>query len=169
MSAPAGAAYHVPVVIDGFIAGAAALLAYHLCPPVREYLIAAHNSAEIGHRVALEHMELAPLLNLDLRLGTTNKQLSFINAELEKASNKVKQMEDALTKYREDNHAQSLDERTNMVSVRLNQLNETAIHAHSTRLTKEAGYNQVKDADPKSDPADEKDEKEVKSDRPAGK
>ncbi len=65
----AGAACHVPVVIDGFIAGAAALLAYHLCPPVRDYLIAAHNSAEIGHRVALEHMELAPLLNLDLRLG----------------------------------------------------------------------------------------------------
>ncbi len=65
----AGAAHRVPVVLDGFIAGAAALLATELCPQARDYLIAAHNSAEAGHRVALERMELAPLLNLDLRLG----------------------------------------------------------------------------------------------------
>src|SRR5262245_16230821 len=92
--------------------------------------------------------------NLDLRLGNTNKQLAFINTEVEKASAKVKQMEDALTKYREDNHAQSLDERTNMVAVRLNQLNETSIRARSARVTKEGAYTQVKDADPKSDAAD---------------
>jgi nicotinate-nucleotide--dimethylbenzimidazole phosphoribosyltransferase len=65
----AAAADRVPVILDGFIAGAAALLATELCPPSRDYLIAAHASAEIGHRVALERMELAPLLNLDLRLG----------------------------------------------------------------------------------------------------
>ncbi len=65
----AGAAHRVPVVLDGFVAGAAALLTTELCPQARDYLIAAHNSAEVGHRVALEHMELAPLLNLDLRLG----------------------------------------------------------------------------------------------------
>ena len=65
----AGAAYRVPIVLDGFIAGAAALVATELCPQARDYLIAAHGSAEMGHRVALEHMELAPLLNLDLRLG----------------------------------------------------------------------------------------------------
>jgi nicotinate-nucleotide--dimethylbenzimidazole phosphoribosyltransferase len=65
----AGAANRVPVVLDGFIAGAAALLATELCPQARDYLIAAHNSAEAGHHVALERMELAPLLNLDLRLG----------------------------------------------------------------------------------------------------
>jgi polysaccharide biosynthesis transport protein len=92
--------------------------------------------------------------NLDLRLGNTNKQLAFINSEVEKASAKVKAMEDLLTKYREDNHAQSLDERTNMVAVRLNQLNETSIRARSARVTKEGAYNQVKDADPKSDAAD---------------
>jgi nicotinate-nucleotide--dimethylbenzimidazole phosphoribosyltransferase len=65
----AGAANRVPVVLDGFIAGAAALVATELCPQARDYLIAAHGSAEIGHRIALERMELAPLLNLDLRLG----------------------------------------------------------------------------------------------------
>jgi nicotinate-nucleotide--dimethylbenzimidazole phosphoribosyltransferase len=59
----------IPVVIDGFISGAAALIATELQPAARDYLIAAHNSVEIGHRVMLERMELTPLLNLDLRLG----------------------------------------------------------------------------------------------------
>lgn len=63
------AAQRRPVIIDGFISGAAALIATELCPQVRDYLIAAHNSVEIGHRLVLERMELVPLLNLDLRLG----------------------------------------------------------------------------------------------------
>ncbi|NWJ94733.1 MAG: nicotinate-nucleotide--dimethylbenzimidazole phosphoribosyltransferase [Chloroflexi bacterium] len=63
------AAAHIPVVIDGFISTAAALVATEWHPPVRDYLIAAHNSVEIGHRVMLERMELNPLLNLNLRLG----------------------------------------------------------------------------------------------------
>jgi nicotinate-nucleotide--dimethylbenzimidazole phosphoribosyltransferase len=65
----AAAAHRVPVVIDGFISGAAALLAAELCPAVRSYLIAAHSSLEIGHRAILERLELVPLLSLDLRLG----------------------------------------------------------------------------------------------------
>jgi len=63
------AAHRVPVIIDGFISTAAALLATELCPPLRDYLIAAHNSVEIGHRIVLERLELLPLLNLNLRLG----------------------------------------------------------------------------------------------------
>ena len=63
------AAHRRPVIIDGFISGAAALIATELCPMVHDYLIAAHNSFEIGHRVMLERMELVPLLNLNLRLG----------------------------------------------------------------------------------------------------
>jgi nicotinate-nucleotide--dimethylbenzimidazole phosphoribosyltransferase len=63
------AAHRVVVIVDGFIAGAAALLACAYCPAVRPYLIAAHSSVEIGHRVALEHLGLAPLLDLNLRLG----------------------------------------------------------------------------------------------------
>ena len=57
------------VVLDGFIAGAAALLAVLLSPPARGYLIAAHRSAEPGHRVVLAHLDLQPLLDLELRLG----------------------------------------------------------------------------------------------------
>ena len=65
----AAAAHRRPVVIDGFISGAAALVATELCPAARDYLIAAHTSVEVGHRVMLERMELTPLLNLNLRLG----------------------------------------------------------------------------------------------------
>ena len=63
------AASRVPVVLDGFIAGAAALIAVGLQPLCREYLIAAHRSVEPGHRAILDHLGLTPLLDLDLRLG----------------------------------------------------------------------------------------------------
>jgi len=63
------AARRVPVVIDGFISGAAAMIAYHLTSSVQPYLIAAHRSVEIGHRVMLEYLKLKPLFDLDLRLG----------------------------------------------------------------------------------------------------
>jgi nicotinate-nucleotide--dimethylbenzimidazole phosphoribosyltransferase len=65
----AGAKYRIPVVIDGFISGAAALIAVSLSPAVKPYLIASHQSVEQGHRIILEHLGLKPLLNLDLRLG----------------------------------------------------------------------------------------------------
>jgi nicotinate-nucleotide--dimethylbenzimidazole phosphoribosyltransferase len=65
----AGARYRIPVVIDGFISGAAALVATSLSPQVRPYLIASHQSAEPGHRRILEHLSLIPLLNLNMRLG----------------------------------------------------------------------------------------------------
>ena len=58
-----------PVLIDGFISGAAALIAAALQPAVSAYLIASHRSQEPGHRVILDHLGLSPLLDLDLRLG----------------------------------------------------------------------------------------------------
>lgn len=64
-----GAGHGIPVVIDGFISGAAALIAASLCPRVKSYLIASHQSVERGHQVILQHLGLKPLLNLDLRLG----------------------------------------------------------------------------------------------------
>ncbi|HEV2125644.1 MAG TPA: nicotinate-nucleotide--dimethylbenzimidazole phosphoribosyltransferase [Chloroflexota bacterium] len=65
----ASAARRIPVIVDGFIATAAALIAGEFCPNTRGYMIAAHRSVEVGHRVALHHLELEPLLVLDLRLG----------------------------------------------------------------------------------------------------
>lgn len=63
------AAARVPVVLDGFIAGAAALIAVGIQPLCREYLIASHRSVERGHQAILESLHLQPLLDLDLRLG----------------------------------------------------------------------------------------------------
>ncbi|MCY4623636.1 MAG: nicotinate-nucleotide--dimethylbenzimidazole phosphoribosyltransferase [Chloroflexi bacterium] len=64
-----GAYVRCAVVIDGFISGAAALIAHRLCPQVRDYLVAGHLSAEAGHRVVLKALGLRPLLELDMRLG----------------------------------------------------------------------------------------------------
>ncbi len=63
------AAHRVPVVLDGLIAGAAALVAAALTPSVVDYCIPSHRSAEQGHAIALRHLGLSPLLELDLRLG----------------------------------------------------------------------------------------------------
>ncbi len=57
------------VVLDGFISGAAGLIAVSLCPTARDYMIASHVSAERGHRAALAFLELDPLLDLGMRLG----------------------------------------------------------------------------------------------------
>ena len=65
----AGAAHRLPVVIDGFISGAAALVAAKLCPASVPYMVAAHQSVEVGHRVLLRSLGLQPLLNLGMRLG----------------------------------------------------------------------------------------------------
>ncbi len=65
----AAAEHRIPVVIDGFISGAAALVAAGLAPSAKGYLIAAHVSAEAGHRWLLESLGLKPLLDLGMRLG----------------------------------------------------------------------------------------------------
>jgi nicotinate-nucleotide--dimethylbenzimidazole phosphoribosyltransferase len=68
-AALAAAARRVPVVLDGYITTSAALAAVALAPNLRHSLIAAHRSAEPGHRVALEYLGLQPLLTLEMRLG----------------------------------------------------------------------------------------------------
>ncbi|TAJ25087.1 MAG: nicotinate-nucleotide--dimethylbenzimidazole phosphoribosyltransferase [Nitrospirae bacterium] len=63
------AAHRVPVVLDGFIAGAAALIASGLQPSCCDYMVASHRSVERGHQAVLDRLGLKPLLDLDLRLG----------------------------------------------------------------------------------------------------
>jgi len=58
-----------PVLIDGFISTAGALIAAGLSPEAADYMIAAHRSVEQGHQIALDHLKKRPLLDLDLRLG----------------------------------------------------------------------------------------------------
>ena len=57
------------VLVDGFIAGTAALVACALVPQVLDYLVFCHRSAERGHHLLLAHLQATPLLDLDLRLG----------------------------------------------------------------------------------------------------
>ncbi len=64
-----GAAANVPVVVDGFIATAAATAANRISPGLTEHLFFAHRSAEGGHREALEWLGARPILDLDMRLG----------------------------------------------------------------------------------------------------
>ncbi|MDP2754415.1 MAG: nicotinate-nucleotide--dimethylbenzimidazole phosphoribosyltransferase [Nitrospirota bacterium] len=59
----------IPVVIDGFISAAGALIAYCLEPKIKDYMFAAHNSVEIGHKAMLDKIGLKPILDLNLRLG----------------------------------------------------------------------------------------------------
>ncbi|MFH1074530.1 MAG: nicotinate-nucleotide--dimethylbenzimidazole phosphoribosyltransferase [Candidatus Firestonebacteria bacterium] len=64
-----GAMRKAPVVIDGFISTAAALIAVNIEPKAADYLISSHQSVENGHKYALETLKLKPILNLELRLG----------------------------------------------------------------------------------------------------
>jgi len=63
------AAHRLPVVMDGFPASVAALVAVRLCPRVKGYLIPSHRSVEVGHRIVLQALAARPLLALDCRLG----------------------------------------------------------------------------------------------------
>ncbi|WP_198520804.1 nicotinate-nucleotide--dimethylbenzimidazole phosphoribosyltransferase [Alteribacter populi] len=74
-----GAAIHrKPVLIDGFISTVAALLAYKLSPHVKDYMIIGHQSEERGHKLALDMLQMKPILNLNLRLGEgTGAALAF--------------------------------------------------------------------------------------------
>lgn len=64
-----GAARRLPVVIDGFISGAAALAAVGICPEAKPYLVPSHRSVEVGHRIVFETLGLRPLFDLEMRLG----------------------------------------------------------------------------------------------------
>ncbi|MEW6095505.1 MAG: nicotinate-nucleotide--dimethylbenzimidazole phosphoribosyltransferase [bacterium] len=65
----ASAINKIPIVIDGFISGAAALIAYTLKPEIKDYMIAGHTSVEKGHQIILDFIGLKPILNMNLRLG----------------------------------------------------------------------------------------------------
>jgi nicotinate-nucleotide--dimethylbenzimidazole phosphoribosyltransferase len=63
------ASHRIPVVVDGFISTAGAMIAVSLNPEIKGYLFAAHQSVEVGHRFMWEYIGQEPILNLSLRLG----------------------------------------------------------------------------------------------------
>ena len=64
-----GALYHVPVIMDGFISGVAALCAVRLCPAVEGYILPSHISAEPAGQMLMKELGFAPMLHGDMRLG----------------------------------------------------------------------------------------------------
>lgn len=73
-----GAYYRLPVVIDGFISATAALAAYKLCPPAKEYMLAAHVSKEPGMRLILDELGMEAVLAADMCLGEGTGALSYL-------------------------------------------------------------------------------------------
>jgi nicotinate-nucleotide--dimethylbenzimidazole phosphoribosyltransferase len=65
----AAAAAGIPVVIDGFISGVAALTAVKLAPGAKDYMFASHGSMEPGARKVEELLEISPMLDMNMRLG----------------------------------------------------------------------------------------------------
>jgi nicotinate-nucleotide--dimethylbenzimidazole phosphoribosyltransferase len=63
------AAYRIPVVVDGFISTAGAMIAAALNSRIKGYLFASHQSVEVGHKFMWEYIGQKPILNLSLRLG----------------------------------------------------------------------------------------------------
>lgn len=63
------AANRIPVVVDGFISGAGAMIAAGIAPGAKDYMIASHMSAEPGHMAMMQYLGTKPLVNLDMRLG----------------------------------------------------------------------------------------------------
>lgn len=73
-----GACYRLPVVIDGFISAAAALAAYKLCPPAKEYMIAAHVSKEPGMKRILDELGMEAVINADICLGEGTGAVAYL-------------------------------------------------------------------------------------------
>ena len=68
----------LPVLLDGFVVGASAVVVHHLHPEASRHLWAGHRSAERGHGAVLDHLELRPLLDLDLRLGEASGAMAAV-------------------------------------------------------------------------------------------
>lgn len=64
-----GALYHVPVIMDGFISGVAALCAVKLCPFVKEYILPSHISAEPAGQMLMDALGFEPVIHANMRLG----------------------------------------------------------------------------------------------------
>jgi len=79
----AAASHRVPIVIDGFISCASALIAIKLAPLAKDYIFTSHNSVEKGHKIALKYIEKVPMFDLGMRLGEGTGAalgISFVDA-----------------------------------------------------------------------------------------
>ncbi len=73
-----GAIYRVPIVLDGFISGVAALVAYNLCEDTKDYMLASHVSKEPATHYVLDALKLSPVIHGDLCLGEGTGAVAFL-------------------------------------------------------------------------------------------
>jgi capsular exopolysaccharide synthesis family protein len=92
--------------------------------------------------------------NLEVRLGDTNKRLNFVNSEVERSQNAVRDAEEAMTRYRDENNALSLQDRTNLVESSLSDAQTAVTRAEANRKTREVIYNQLRNVNPADASAD---------------
>ena len=92
--------------------------------------------------------------NLEVRLGDTNKRLDFVNSEIDRTQNAVREAEEAMTRYREQHNALSLQDRTNLVESSLSDAQTALTRAEANRKTKEIVFNQLRHVDPTGPAAD---------------
>jgi capsular exopolysaccharide synthesis family protein len=107
-------------------------------------------TAEAANALAEEYTKQ----NLDLRLNTIQTSLKWIDTELARQEDLLNKSEAALTQYREANNAQSLDDKQNIVTSQLTNVNDQLTRSRGTRLSKETLFNQIKSADPKAEASD---------------
>jgi capsular exopolysaccharide synthesis family protein len=110
-------------------------------------------SAESAARAANGIAEQYVAYNLELRLASIQRMLTWLGEELERQRQKVTASEQSLTEYRSEPDTFSLDDRQNLVTARLTALNDALTRARTARLQKETLYNQVRAAVEGPDPA----------------
>jgi capsular exopolysaccharide synthesis family protein len=110
-------------------------------------------SGEVAARAANAIAEQYVAYNLELRLASIQRMLIWLSEELERQRQKLTASEQALTEYRSGQDAFSLDDRQNLVTSRLNALNDALSRARTARVQKETLYTQVRAAAEGPDPA----------------
>jgi succinoglycan biosynthesis transport protein ExoP len=113
-----------------------------------------HHDPEFAALAANTIAEEYAAQNFEKRLETTKTTLDWIQKELTSADHRARETEDALAQYREDKNAQSLEDRTNVVVTRLNDLNSQWLSAQAALRTASNQWNQVANARPEDDSAD---------------
>jgi hypothetical protein len=113
-----------------------------------------HHDPEFAALAANTIAEEYASQNLERRFETTKNKMDWIERELAAADQRARESEDALAQYREDRNAQSLEDRTNVVVTRLNELNTQWLNSQAALRTASSQWNQVANADPRQDSAD---------------
>jgi succinoglycan biosynthesis transport protein ExoP len=118
------------------------------------WVVYQHSNPQFAAAAANALVDEYATQNLELRVQNLKKLLTWVNTEVDKQGKLLADAESAMANYRDVNDAMSLENSQNMVGQRLTTLNDTALRASASRSVAETAFNQVRNADPASDSAD---------------